>query len=94
MVTRFKLIVSCREGGAMTWKPVTGQSVLVRLDGQVRQVVVMAWDSFNGAVKVAWPPQNPALLPGHRSSRTRTTEIAVARYEPLDPESFRAATRG
>lgn len=78
----------------MSWRPVTGQAVLARLDGQVREVLVTAWDSISGAVKVAWPPQNPALVPGRRFSRMRTTEIAKARYEPLDPDAFETATSG
>jgi len=28
----------------MSWKPVTGLIVFARLDGQVREVVVTAWD--------------------------------------------------
>ncbi len=78
----------------MTWKPVTGQVVIARLDGQVREVLVLAWNSISGAVKVAWPPQNPAVVPHRRYSTVRQTEIAVACYEPLDPVSFRAETKG
>ena len=78
----------------MTWKPVTGQVVIARLDGQVREVNVLAWNSISGAVKVAWPPQNPAVVPHRRYSTVRQTEIAVACYEPLDPVSFRAETKG
>jgi hypothetical protein len=78
----------------MPWKPVVGQAVIARLDGQVRELVVMAWDSITGDVKVAWPPQNPAIASRHRYSTVRTTQIAKSRYEPLDPDGFGAATRG
>jgi hypothetical protein len=80
--------------GAMPWKPVVGQAVIARLDGQVRELVVMAWDSITGDVKVAWPPQNAAIVSRHRYSTVRTTQIAKSRYEPLDPDGFGAATRG
>jgi hypothetical protein len=83
-----------RERESMPWRPVTGQAVLARLDGQVREVLVTAWESISGSVKVAWPPQNTALVPGHRFSKMRTVEIARARYEPLDPDAFKAATSG
>jgi hypothetical protein len=76
----------------MPWKPVVGQAVIARLDGQVRELLVMAWDSTTGDVKVAWPPQNPAVVSRHRYSTVRTTQIAKARYEPLDPDGFTAAT--
>jgi hypothetical protein len=78
----------------MPWKPVVGQAVIARLDGQVRELLVMAWDSTTGDVKVAWPPQNPAVVSRHRYSTVRTTQIAKARYEPLDPDAFTEATRG
>jgi hypothetical protein len=78
----------------MAWKPMTGQVVFARLDGKVRQVLVTAWDSYTGAVKVDWPPQNPATVPRHRFSTVRQTEIAAASYEPLDPDAFRADTKG
>jgi len=79
----------------MAWKAVTGQIVLARLDGQVREVVVTAWDPYSGAVKVAWPPHSPAFVSRHPlSSNVGKTEIAEARYEPLDPEAFRLATKG
>jgi len=46
----------------MPWKPIAGQVVLARLDGKVRQVLVTAWDSYTGAVKVDWPPENGAVI--------------------------------
>ena len=79
---------------ALTWKPVIGQMVFARLGGEVREVLVIAWDSASGAVRVAWPPQNPSVLALHPHSVPRRTELASARYEPLDPDGFRAATRG
>ena len=82
-------------GGAMPWKPVTGQVVIARLDGHVREFLVTAWNSETGDVKVAWPPQNPAAVSRHPiSSNVGKTQIAEARYEPLDPDAFRAATKG
>lgn len=79
---------------AMTWKPVIGQTVMARLDGAVREVWVTAWDSASGAVRVAWPLQDPSVLALHPHSAPRRTEFATARYEPLDPDAFIAATRG
>ena len=82
-------------GGAMPWKPVTGQVVIARLDGHVREFLVTAWNSDTGDVKVAWPPQNPAVASRRPlSSNVGKTQIAEARYEPLDPDAFRSATRG
>jgi hypothetical protein len=79
----------------MAWKAVTGQIVLARLGGQVREVVVTAWNPFSGAVKVAWPLQSSTLGVRHpRSSHAGKTEIAEAGYEPLDPEAFQLATKG
>jgi hypothetical protein len=79
----------------MPWKPVTGQVVIARLDGQVREFLVTAWNSDTGDVKVAWPPQNPAVTSRRPlSSNVGKTQIAEARYEPLDPDAFRSATRG
>jgi len=79
----------------MAWKVVTGQVVIARLDGQVREVVVTAWDPYSGAVRVAWPPRSPDFASRHPlSSNVGKTEIAEARYEPLDPEAFRLATKG
>ena len=78
----------------MTWKPVAGHLVVANLGGKVRQVLVTAWNPGTGAVKVDWPPQNPAVVPRHRFSTVRQTEIAAACYEPLDPDAFRADTKG
>jgi hypothetical protein len=78
----------------MPWKPISGQAVLARIDGQVRELLVMAWNSDSGEVKVAWPPQNHATVSRHGPSSVRTTQLAKARYEPLDPEGFNAVTRG
>jgi hypothetical protein len=78
----------------MPWKPIKGQAVMARLDGQVRELQVMAWNSENGDIRVAWPRENPAVAPLHRLATVRTTQIAKARYEPLDPDSFGAATKG
>ena len=77
----------------MTWKPVTGQVVVARLDGRLRKVLVTDWESYTGAVKVAWPPIPPSVAPRY-SANARRTQIAEAEYEPLDPESFRLATKG
>jgi len=77
----------------MTWKQVTGQTVIARLDGRARKVLVTDWESYTGAVKVAWPPQPPSV--GSRfSANARRTQLAEDQYEPLDPESFRLATKG
>jgi len=78
----------------MPWKPVTGLIVFARLDGQVREVVVTAWDSYTGAVRVDWPPESLATVSRYRPPRLRQTELDVARYEPLDPIAFRANTEG
>lgn len=81
----------------MTWKPVTGQTVVARLDGRVREVLVTDWESYSGAVKVAWPPPQPlsaVLRSFPDAQRTQRTKIDEAQYEPIDPESFRMATRG
>ena len=87
-------VVSVESGGPMAWKPVTGHVVIARLDGQVREVLVTAWNSIGGAVRVAWPPTHPAVAPRHRFAMVRQTEIAAACYEPLDPVAFRADTTG
>jgi len=78
----------------VAWKPVTGQVVLARLDGQVREVVVTAWDSYTGAVRVDWPPESPATVSRFRPPRLRKTELDEVRYEPLDPIAFRVNTKG
>jgi len=78
----------------MPWKPIAGQVVLARLDGKVRQVLVTAWDSYTGAVKVDWPPENGAVVSRYRLPNARKTVIDRARYEPLDPVAFNADTKG
>jgi hypothetical protein len=77
----------------MPWKPVTGHFVVAKLDGKVRQVLVLAWNSGTGAVRVDWPLQTPNSSP-HRYSRMGSTVIDKSCFEPLDPESFRAVTVG
>ncbi len=77
----------------MPWKPITDQVVVANLGGKVRQVVVTAWNSDTGAVKVAWPP-HVAEVPPNRFSHVGKTSLDHARYEPLDPDSFWAATKG
>ena len=76
------------------WKPITGQTVIARFDGQMRELVVTAWNSFTGDVRVAWPPRNRAVVSGRGHSMAGMTQIPEARYEPLDPDAFRTATRG
>jgi len=79
----------------MTWKPVSEQWVLARLDGKVREVLVTAWESYSGAVRVAWPLETPAHASRDPySRRARSTAIDQAAYEPLDPEAFKIATQG
>ena len=78
----------------MPWKPITEQAVMARLDGQVREVLATAWNSSTGAVKVAWPPQNQAISAPNRFSRVGKTEVPEARYEPLDADAFKLATKG
>jgi len=78
----------------MAWRSITGQVVFARLDGKVRQVLVTEWDSYTGAVRVDWPPENPAVVSRYRPPRVRNTEIDKARYEPLDPVAFKADTKG
>jgi len=78
----------------MAWKSVTGLIVFARLDGQVREAAVTAWDSYTGAVRVDWPPETPATVSRFRPPRLRMTELDEARYEPLDPIAFRANTKG
>jgi len=78
----------------MAWKAITGQVVLARLGGQVREVTVTAWDSYTGAVRVDWPPESPATVSRYRPPRLRKTELDKASYEPLDPIAFRANTKG
>jgi hypothetical protein len=78
----------------MPWKPITEQFVMANLGGKVRQILVTAWNSDTGAVKVDWPPQTPALVRRNRFSHAGRTKLDPASYEPLDPEAFRIATRG
>ena len=78
----------------MPWKPVTGQLVLARLDGKVRQLLVTAWNSDTGAVKVDWPPQTHSEVSRNRFSHTGKTKIDKTLYEPLDPDAFRTLTQG
>ena len=77
----------------MPWMPITGHFVVAKLDGKVRQVLATAWNSSTGAVRVDWPPQPPASSP-HPFSRVANTKIDRTRFEPLDPEGFRAVTVG
>jgi len=77
----------------MPWKPITDQRVVANLGGKVRQLVVTAWNSDTGAVQVDWPPP-PVVVSPHRYSTVRKTKIEKALYEPLDPDAFRAATKG
>lgn len=78
----------------MAWKLITEQEVVAHLDGKVRQVVVIAWESRSGAVRVEWPPPNSSGgSPNSHWLKGKTT-IEKARYEPIDPDSFRIATTG
>ena len=77
----------------MPWMPIAGHFVVAKLDGKVRQVLVTAWNSYTGAVRVDWPLQTPANS-SHRYSRTGSTKIDSSNFEPLDPEAFRAVTVG
>jgi len=78
----------------MPWKPVADQFVVANLGGKVRQLLVTAWNSDTGAVKVDWPPQVPAAASPNRFSHQGRTNVDKALYEPLDPEGFSAATTG
>jgi hypothetical protein len=78
----------------MPWKPVAEQFVVARLGGKVRKLLVTAWNSDTGAVKVDWPPQTAAVMSRNRFSHTGKTKIEPALYEPLEPDAFRIATRG
>ena len=80
----------------MAWKPIGQQQwVLARLDGKVREVLVTAWESYSGAVTVAWPPDNQVAAARYPYSRkAKRTEIAKTGYEPLDPDAFKLATEG
>ena len=78
----------------MPWKPIAEQLAIAALDGKVRQLLVIAWNSDRGAIQVEWPPTNPDIVTRHRYSMVRKTTINLERYEPLDPDAFRTATRG
>jgi hypothetical protein len=71
-----------------------GQLVVAKLGGQVRQVLVTAWNPHTRAVRVAWPPQSGAIAERHRFSTASQVEIAESHYEPLDPDGFRAEANG
>jgi hypothetical protein len=75
----------------MPWKPVAGHFVVAKLNGKVRQVLVLAWSSGTGAVRVDWPLQTPNNS-SHRYSRMGSTVIEKSCFEPLDPEGFSAVT--
>ena len=77
----------------MSWKPIKSQLVMANLDGRVRQVRATEWNPETGAVKVAWPPQDPTVGSRTRFSTVKMTQLDAARYEPLHPEAFRSATR-
>jgi hypothetical protein len=77
----------------MPWKPIAGHFVVAKLNGKVRQVLVIAWNSHTGAVRVDWPLQT-SNNSSHRYSRMGNTVIDKSCFEPLDPESFRAVTVG
>ena len=78
----------------MPWKPVAGQFVVARLGGKTRKLLVTAWNSDTGAVKVDWPPQVSAVVARNRFSHTGKTKIEPAHYEHNEPDAFRVATRG
>lgn len=80
--------------GSASWRPIADQLVVANLDGQVRQVLVTAWNPYTNAVKVAWPPGNLPTVARRSFSQIRQTELAEVRYEPLEPDAFRAATKG
>jgi len=78
----------------MSWKPIKSQLVMANLDGRVRQVRATEWDPDTGGVKVAWPPQDPRVASYTRFPMVKMTQLDEARYEPLHPDAFRAATKG
>jgi hypothetical protein len=80
--------------GTMPWKPITEQFVVANLGGKVRQLLVTAWNSDTGEVKVDWPRQVPAPIVPNRFSHAGRTSVDKARYEPIDPDSFMIATQG
>jgi len=73
----------------MPWKPIAEQYVVANLGGKVRRLLVIAWNSDTGAVKVDWPPQVRSV---HRHSPVRKTKIEPSLYEPLEPNGFKSAT--
>ena len=78
----------------MSWKPIKSQLVMANLDGRVRQVRATEWNPETGAVKVAWPPQNPRKASHTRFSMVKMTQLDEAWYQPLHPDAFTSATRG
>lgn len=78
----------------MPWKPVAEQFVVANLGGKVRQLLVTAWNSDTGAVKVDWPPQVTGVGSPNRFSHAGKTKVEKSFYEPLDPDGFGLATRG
>jgi len=68
--------------------------VVANLGGKVRQLLVTAWNSDTGAVKVDWPPQVSFAVSPNRFSHAGGTSVDKARYEPIDPDAFMIATRG
>jgi hypothetical protein len=78
----------------MAWKQIAEQIVVAHLGGKVRPVLVIAWESHTGAIRVAWPPQNPAIEAPNPYSHVGKTRIEKVDYEPLDPDGFRVATSG
>ncbi len=78
----------------MAWKPITEQFVVAHLGGKVRQILVTAWDSSSGAIKVDWPILNPPRVGHNPYPHARKTTIEKSHYEPLDPDAFKIATTG
>ncbi len=83
----------CEVRRSGSWRPVLNQFVVAKVDGKIRRVEVTEWNPFTNAVRVAWPRDMPSTV-SLPVSQVRTTEIAEARYEPLDPTGFKAATKG
>ena len=78
----------------MRWRAISGQLVVANLDGEVRQVLVTAWNPFTSSVKMAWPPENRTAVSCRGRPQVGQTEIAEASYEPLDLDAFGATTKG
>ena len=78
----------------MSWKPITEQWVVAHVDGKVRQLLVTAFDSYSGSIRVGWPPQDPSAVSLGRHSRPRERLIEKSAYEPLNPNAFKIATTG